>query len=81
MAAGFFGSILPTSRPALWQLWQFTTDSEPVIWGALATAAAASAATGFATITLFLRLIERMGMLAFALYRLALAGVVAYVFL
>lgn len=66
---------------AIWQLWQFTTSPEPVIWGTLAVAAGVAAATAFAAIALFLRLIERVGMLVFALYRLALAGVITYVFL
>ena len=42
-------------------------------------AAAISAATAFATIAVFPRIIERAGMWAFAVYRVVLAGVIVTV--
>ena len=56
-------------------------DSMPVPWGSLAAAAVISGVTAFLVIAAFLRLIERMGMLVFAVYRILLAGVIAYVLL
>jgi undecaprenyl-diphosphatase len=53
----------------------------PVPWGSLAAAAMISGVTAFLAIAAFLRLIERMGMLVFAVYRILLAGVIAYVLL
>ena len=46
----------------------------PVPWGALAAGALAAALTAWAVIALFLRWIERVGMMPFVLYRLALGA-------
>jgi undecaprenyl-diphosphatase len=56
-----------------------SVSAEPVLWGALTLAAALSAATAFAAIAAFLRLVERIGLWAFAVYRLLLAGLILIV--
>jgi undecaprenyl-diphosphatase len=81
-AAGRFSFLLAIpaiGMAALWQSLQFVDDPAPVPWFSLGLAAAISAATAFATIALFLHMIARMGMTAFALYRFALAAVIVYV--
>ena len=77
----FLLAVPAIAMAAVWELWQFIQAAEPVIWGTLALGTVLSAATALAAIALFLRLIERVGMLVFALYRLVLAGVIVYVFL
>ncbi len=52
----------------------------PVDWGVLALGALLSAAAAYATIDLFIRFVERIGMLPFALYRLLLGAVILYVY-
>jgi len=51
-----------------------------VEWGLLAFAAGVAAATAWAVIALFLRWVERVGMLPFVLYRLALGGLLLWAF-
>jgi undecaprenyl-diphosphatase len=83
-AAGRFSFLLAIpaiSMAAVWQLVQFASEPRAVAWGELALAALLSAATAFATIALFLKLIGRIGMGAFAIYRIALAAVIVYVLL
>lgn len=80
-AAGRFSFLLAIpaiAMAALWQLLQFLSSAEPVAWPALALAAAVAAAAAFVTIALFLRLIERVGMAAFAIYRVLLGGALVY---
>lgn len=48
-------------------------SGEAVPWGLLALGAAASAVTAYACIALFLRLLDRVGMMPFVYYRIALA--------
>ena len=80
-AASRFSFLL--AIPALgmasgWQLWQFSTSNDPVPWASLGLATAVSALTAFAVISVFLRVIERIGFWAFALYRVALAVLIVY---
>ncbi len=80
-AAGRFSFLLAIpaiAMAALWQLLQFLSSAEPVAWLALALAAAVAAAAAFVTIALFLRLIERVGMAVFAIYRVLLGGALVY---
>ena len=80
-AAGRFSFLLAIpaiAMAALWQLLQFLSSAEPVAWPALALAAAVAAAAAFVTIALFLRLIERVGMAVFAIYRVLLGGALVY---
>jgi len=82
-AAGRFSFLLSVpaiAMVALWQSIRFATDPAPVAWGSLAAATAISAATAFASIALFLKMIGRIGMGVFAVYRVAL-GVLIWVVL
>lgn len=51
----------------------------PVAWDRLGTAALISAIVAYASIDFFMRFVSRIGLLPFALYRLALAAVILYV--
>lgn len=53
-------------------------SSEPVDWGILGLGAVLSAAAAYLTIDLFIRFVERIGMLPFALYRLLLGIVIVW---
>ena len=64
-----------------WEVVEFASVPMPVPWATLAVAAAIAGVTAFLVIATFLRLIERMGMLVFAVYRVLLAGVIAYALL
>ena len=61
-----------------WEVVEFASVSTPVPWATLAVAAAIAGVTAFLVVAAFLRLIERVGMLVFAVYRVLLAGVIAY---
>jgi len=83
-AAGRFSFLLAIpaiSMAVVWQLAQFAASGASVPWLPLALAVLVSGAVAFATIALFLKLIGRVGMGAFAVYRVALAGVIVYVLL
>ena len=83
-AAGRFSFLLAVPAVAMTGLWQslkFLGNPEPVPWLMLALATTLSALTAVAAIALFLRLIGRVGMAVFAVYRLLLAGVIVYVLL
>lgn len=56
-------------------------SAEPVDWGTLALGALLSAIAAYVTIDLFIRFVERMGMLPFAVYRLLLGALILYVYL
>jgi undecaprenyl-diphosphatase len=75
----FLLSIPAIGMAASWEAYQLSVSAEPVLWGALTLAAALSAATAFAAIAAFLRLVERIGLWAFAVYRLLLAGLILIV--
>lgn len=55
-------------------------QSAPVDWVALSLAVVLSALSAYLCIHYFLRLLERVGMLPFVLYRLALGGLLLYLF-
>lgn len=75
----FLLSIPAIGMAASWESLQLLGSSDPVPWATLALAAVLSGATAFATIALFLRVIERVGMWGFAVYRLGLAAVIVLV--
>ncbi len=54
------------------------TDAE-VAWGQLGIGALISALVAYASIKLFMRFVSRVGLIPFAIYRLALAAVILYV--
>ena len=74
----FLLAIPALGMASAWQLWQFSTSNDPVPWASLGLATAVSALTAFAVISVFLRVIERIGFWAFALYRVALAVLIVY---
>jgi undecaprenyl-diphosphatase len=75
----FLLAVPALGMSAVWQLWQFAAAPEPVDWGPLLLGATGAAVTAFITIALFLRLIERLGMTVFVIYRLLLATLIVYV--
>jgi undecaprenyl-diphosphatase len=77
----FLLSVPAISAAGLWQIIEFSGQSAPVPWGPLAVATLISGMTAFLAIAAFLRLIERVGMLVFAGYRVLLAGVILYAFM
>jgi undecaprenyl pyrophosphate phosphatase UppP len=62
-----------------WQLWQFARDPGAVSWTPIIVGTAVACVTSFFTLAAFLRLINRIGMTAFAAYRLVLAAIIVYV--
>ncbi|MGD8340667.1 MAG: undecaprenyl-diphosphate phosphatase [Gammaproteobacteria bacterium] len=83
-AAGRFSFLLAIpaiGMAASWQLVQFARAPETVLWQALVPATVLAAITAFIAIALFLRLIGRIGMGVFAVYRVLLAIVIVYVLL
>lgn len=83
-AAGRFSFLLAIPAilgAATWQLTELAVSPEPYAIGQLAMAAIASAIMSFITIALFLKLIGRIGMVWFAIYRLLLGAYLLYVFL
>jgi len=81
-AAGRFSFLLAVpaiGMAATWQTYQFAKAPAAVDWPTLGFATVIAAVTAFAAIALFLRLIDRIGMSAFAVYRIVLAGVILYV--
>jgi undecaprenyl-diphosphatase len=53
---------------------QLAEQTEPVNWLLLGVSALVAAVTAYACISLFLRLLERLGLMPFVYYRIALAG-------
>jgi undecaprenyl-diphosphatase len=81
-AAGRFSFLLAIpaiGMAASWQIVQFARAPETLDWPALVPAIAISAVTAFVAIALFLRLIGRIGMGVFAVYRILLAVVIWFV--
>lgn len=60
--------------------WSLTTSTGPVAWDVLATGVAAAAVTAYVCISVLLRVVERMGMLPFTVYRLLLSAVILLTF-
>ncbi len=77
----FLLSVPAISAAGLWQIIEFAGQSEPLPWLSLAATALISGMTALLAIAAFLRLIERVGMLVFAAYRVVLAGTIVYVFI
>jgi undecaprenyl-diphosphatase len=83
-AAGRFSFLL--AIPAIvmaagWQTVQLVMgDPQPMPWMSLTLAGAISCVVAFATIAVFLKVIDRIGMMWFALYRFGLGALIVYVF-
>ena len=54
-------------------------DGTAVAWGQLATGVIVSAVVAYLSIEFFMRFVSRIGLMPFAIYRLALAAVIVYV--
>jgi len=63
----------------LYKGFELVAGDAPVPWGELAVGALASAIVAYLSIEFFMRFVSRIGLLPFAVYRLALAGVIIYV--
>lgn len=80
-AAGRFSFLLAIPAivmAATYQSVQFAVSPESIDWRYFVPATALSAAMAFIAIALFLRLIERIGMAVFAIYRILLAALIIY---
>jgi undecaprenyl-diphosphatase len=80
-AAGRFSFLLAIpaiGMAASWQSIQFVSAPETLDWRLLVPATLVSAATAFIAVALFLRLIGKIGMGVFAVYRILLAVVIYY---
>ena len=55
---------------------KLVTSGEPVAWGVMGLGLVVSAITGYACIHVLLKVIERIGLLPFTLYRLLIAGLI-----
>jgi len=71
----FLLSIPLIFAAGLLQLLQLTRSAETVHWGVLSVAMCVSAATALLTMHWFLRLLGRLGLMPFVLYRIVLGGV------
>ena len=81
-AASRFSFLLAIPTIALaggWQGVSLLSSGEPVDWQVLGVATVIAAVVAFIAIALFLKMIGRIGMTWFAVYRLLLAGVIVYV--
>lgn len=75
----FFMSMPIIAAAGGYKFLELVTADEPVIWSFILLGFAVSAITAYACISLFMSWIERVGMLPFALYRVALAAVIVAV--
>ncbi len=75
----FLMAVPAVAAAGLWQMLEFADSPTVIPWGTLILATVVAGVTAFLAIAGFLRLIERLGMVVFAVYRLLLAGVIIYV--
>ena len=64
---------------SLYKGFEMLMGSTPVPWAGLAVGALISALVAYLSIGFFMRVVSRIGLLPFAVYRLLLAGVIVYV--
>ncbi len=64
---------------AIYEFGRLVMSPAPVAWGDLALAATVSAVVAYLSIEFFMRFVNRIGMLPFAIYRVLLAAVILYV--
>ena len=64
----------------LYSLYGLLISDVSVAWGQLATGVLVSAIVAYVSIEFFMRFVNRIGLLPFAIYRLILAAVILYVF-
>lgn len=63
----------------LYEAAKLLTSGQPVAWNDLALAVSISAVVAYVSIEFFMRVVNAIGLLPFALYRLLLAGIILYV--
>ena len=82
-AAARFSFLLAVPGIAMaggYEFLKMFTSGEAIDWASMALGIAVSAVTGYACIHLLLKVIERIGLLPFTLYRLLLAGIIVMLF-
>ena len=62
-----------------YQFLGMVTSDAAIAWAQIGVAALVSAVVAYACIDLMMRFVSRIGLMPFAVYRLLLAGVIAYV--
>ena len=63
----------------VYELGSLLMSGEEVAWAQLSVAALVAAVVAYVSIDFFMRFVSRIGLLPFALYRIALAAVIVYV--
>jgi len=63
----------------LYSLIGLISSDAPVAWGQLAIGVIVSGIVAYVSIEFFMRVVSRIGLMPFAIYRLALAAVILYV--
>jgi len=64
---------------SVYEFVRMALSDEAIAWDELAVAAAISAVVAYASIDFFMRFVNRIGLMPFAIYRLLLAGLILYV--
>ena len=77
----FLLSIPIIASAGVLKTWELSHSAMPVDWLILGLGAAISGVTAYSCIALFLRLLDRIGMMPFVYYRLVLAGVLYYLWI
>ncbi len=83
VAAARFSFLLAVPGIGLagaWEFWKLLSSAEAIDWLPMAVGIVVSALTGYACIHYLLRVITRIGLMPFALYRLLIAGIIVYAF-
>jgi undecaprenyl-diphosphatase len=77
----FLLAVPGTAMAGAWEMWQAVSESRtPIDWPAMAVGSAVAALTGYLCIHFLLRVIGRVGLAPFAIYRFVLAAVIVAVF-
>ncbi|MEZ5565491.1 MAG: undecaprenyl-diphosphate phosphatase [Gammaproteobacteria bacterium] len=76
----FLMSIPIILAASLLEGFEMVTGSEPVAWGLVAAGVATAALTAYFCISVMLRIVGRIGMAPFAIYRLLFAGALLFIF-
>ena len=77
----FLLSIPVISSAGLLKMWELVSAGEAFNWQMMAVGTAVSGITAYACIAVFLRLLDRVGMMPFVYYRLVLAALLYAVWL
>ena len=64
---------------SMYETLKLVTSDEAVPWAQLGTGVAVSAIVAYLSIEFFMRFVQRIGLMPFAVYRLLLAGIILYV--